>query len=127
MQPQPNPTVTQDGIALPPEPRHSKRQQKPLNEPIITASTPQKKSPCQRSPRLRSHNIISQEAVNLLTHREYFGTANTDFTPPKMLQALQPAPDLVHFAAPFIHPITGETVTSYKKLAKDPATSQIWT
>lgn len=32
-----------------------------------------------------------------------------------------------HFCAPVIHPVTGESITNYKKLARDPATQQTWT
>ncbi len=31
-----------------------------------------------------------------------------------------------HFASPMVHPITGETISSYKKLMNDPATAEIW-
>ena len=32
-----------------------------------------------------------------------------------------------HFCAPVIHPVTGESITSYKKLARDPLLSGTWT
>ena len=35
--------------------------------------------------------------------------------------------DIEHFCAPVIHPITGETISKYRTLAKDPATREIWT
>ncbi len=31
-----------------------------------------------------------------------------------------------HFASPMVHPITGETISSYKKLMNDLATAEIW-
>jgi hypothetical protein len=31
-----------------------------------------------------------------------------------------------HFASPMVHPITGETISSYKKLMNNPATAEIW-
>ena len=34
---------------------------------------------------------------------------------------------LEHFFAPVIHPITGKSITNYKKLVKDPATRELWT
>ena len=34
--------------------------------------------------------------------------------------------DIEHFCAPVIHPITGETITKYQKLIKDPHTKDIW-
>ena len=34
--------------------------------------------------------------------------------------------NIEHFCAPIIHPVTGETISNYKKLKKDPATQDIW-
>ena len=34
--------------------------------------------------------------------------------------------DIEHFCAPIIHPVTGETISNYKKLKKDSATQDIW-
>ena len=34
--------------------------------------------------------------------------------------------DIQHLCAPFIHPTTGEIITSYKKLANDPALKHTW-
>ncbi len=34
--------------------------------------------------------------------------------------------NLEHLAMPMTHPITGETITSYKKLMHNPATMEIW-
>ena len=34
--------------------------------------------------------------------------------------------DIEHFYAPVIHPITGDTITKYQKLVKDPVTRDIW-
>jgi hypothetical protein len=31
-----------------------------------------------------------------------------------------------HFACPMVHPVTGETISSYKKLMNDPATAETW-
>ena len=35
--------------------------------------------------------------------------------------------DVEHFCAPVVHPITGETITQYRKLMKDPVTKEVWT
>ena len=34
---------------------------------------------------------------------------------------------LEHFCAPVIHPVTSESITNHKKLAKDPASREVWT
>jgi hypothetical protein len=35
--------------------------------------------------------------------------------------------NLDHLCAPVVHPVTGETITKYPKLAKDPVTRDLWT
>ena len=35
--------------------------------------------------------------------------------------------DVEHFCALVVHQVTGETITSYKKLADDPVTRSTWT
>jgi len=35
--------------------------------------------------------------------------------------------DIEHFCAPVVHPNTGETITSYKKLQRNPVMKKIWT
>ena len=39
---------------------------------------------------------------------------------------LQQTQDLQHLAMPMVHPTTGETISSYKKLMNDPITAEIW-
>ena len=31
-----------------------------------------------------------------------------------------------HFASPMVHPTTGETISSYKRLMNDPETAEVW-
>ena len=75
--------------------------------------------------RFRNSRIISQEAINLLLMDD---TDNdlTKFTP----LSLQPQPvhqrNYLHYAMPMVHPVTDETITSYKKLMKDPVTQETW-
>ncbi len=35
-------------------------------------------------------------------------------------------PNYAHFASPMVHPTTGETITSFKRLMNDPETTEIW-
>jgi hypothetical protein len=35
-------------------------------------------------------------------------------------------PNYAHYASPMVHPMTGETITSYKQLMNDPETAIIW-
>jgi hypothetical protein len=38
----------------------------------------------------------------------------------------QLVPNFEHYANLMVHPVTGETISSYKKLMHDPATADIW-
>eukprot|EP00970_Alexandrium_tamarense_P017799 scaffold11398_cov137-Alexandrium_tamarense.AAC.1 len=94
------------------------------DEQVMPSATPNPSSvPPRRSQRisLRSPAIISQEAVNFITEQTWNNTQ-------QMLPlSLQNTPNMEHFAAPVIHPTSGETITDYRKLMKDPATAEIWT
>jgi hypothetical protein len=76
--------------------------------------------------RLRNHSLISQEAINFLTH-EVWNNLPSIYTP-ENLRPKGNATDanLEHLAMPMIHPTTGETITSYKKLMHNPASMEIW-
>jgi hypothetical protein len=76
--------------------------------------------------RLRNHNIISQQAINFLTD-EVWNNLPQQFTPKYLRpKKIATAANLEHMAMPMIHPTTGETISSYKKLMNDPATMEIW-
>ena len=71
--------------------------------------------------------VFAQQAINVITTHE-LDTANTTFTP----RALVPfantkrATCFKHYASPMVHPITDETISSYKKLMNNPATTEVW-
>ena len=49
------------------------------------------------------------------------------FTPEHFVQKLyKELPHYAHFASPMVHPTTGDTITSYKKLMNDPAMAEVW-
>jgi len=74
----------------------------------------------RRSPRLPSNlHVISQETINHAFNMDTQTSRETDKSHPTI--------DIEHFCSPVIHPITGETIHTYQKLAKDPATREIWT
>jgi hypothetical protein len=76
--------------------------------------------------RLRNHTIISQQAINFLTNKVWKNSAPF-YTPENLRPKETPtAANLEHLAMPMIHPMTGKTITSYKKLINDPATMEIW-
>jgi hypothetical protein len=70
--------------------------------------------------------IITQHAINALMHKE-FKRMNLAFTPTLLLPpVVKRAPSHIeHFALPMVQPVTGETISSYKKLMNDPATSKV--
>ena len=78
-----------------------------------------------------SHNI-SQEAVNLVTEKLFYGKPVYHWTPRAFVTEIPTTRnanldvEIEHFCAPVIHPITGETITKYQKLVKDPVTHDIW-
>ena len=75
---------------------------------------------------LRSGNLISQEAINFFTDCVWSKSLAV-FTPGKLKPKHAPSClDLEQVAMPMIHPTTGETISSYKKLMHDPATKDIW-
>ena len=77
-------------------------------------------------------HMISQEAVNLLTNIVYKDVRNmwlsddfiTDSSTSKSLDHYDV--DIKNICAAVVHPATGETITQYNKLAKDPAMRDVW-
>ena len=75
--------------------------------------------------RLQNHNMISQQAITFLTD-EVCNNSPQHFTPTNLRpKEAATAANLEHLAMPMIHPTTGETISSYKKLMNDPATMEI--
>jgi hypothetical protein len=76
---------------------------------------------------LKSNNIISQEAINFLT-KCIWAKLPDIYTLNKLLHAATPvaAFDFQQVAMFMVHPMTGETISSYKCLMHDPATAEIW-
>jgi hypothetical protein len=91
-------------------------------EIIAPASTATKPTPLS----LRSPALISQEALNALCMNAV-SSQNTNFTPYTLPTPLPRDLDPVHLANPVVHPTTGEHITSYEKLAKDPLMKEVWT
>ena len=70
--------------------------------------------------------LISQHALNALTMKEAL------YSPPIFVQRnyvhhnfVEIVPNYVHHASPMVHPTTGETISSYKRLMHDPATTEL--
>jgi hypothetical protein len=71
--------------------------------------------------------IETQRAINALTCTEQ-ENVNLTFTPKVLLPSVvKNAPSQIkHFALPMMHPVTGDTISSYKILMNDPAMAEIW-
>ena len=83
-------------------------------------------------PYFNHSQIISQEAVNLVTEKVLYSKPVYHWTPQAFVTAIPTTRNenlyvnIENFCAPVIHPITGETITKYQKLFKDPVTRDIW-
>jgi hypothetical protein len=70
-------------------------------------------------PQLHNPRILSREALaHLLIHES--AADMLPFTPTKLRCNVAPPQDFTHYAMPMIHPITGESIGSYKHLMQDP-------
>ena len=69
--------------------------------------------------------IVTQHAVNLLTLQEE-ASFSTMHTPRALLKHAKMPINFEHYASPMVHPVTGRTISSYKKLMNDPATAEVW-
>jgi hypothetical protein len=73
------------------------------------------------------HRMVTRHVINVLTIQEEVA-ANDEFTPRCLMKHMKKSILLMfeHFASPMVHPITGKTISSYKKLMNDPATAKVW-
>ena len=84
-----------------------------------------------RIPMARSH-IISQEAINMITEQVYYKDPVEMWSPQSFLDTKTTEVnnifdvDIDHFCNGVVHPVTGETITKYKTLVRDPITNEIW-
>ena len=75
--------------------------------------------------RFRNSRIISQEAINLLLLDD-LENDTTPYIPTRLLPTTAATTNFEHYAMLMVHPVTGETISSYKKLMKDPVTAETW-
>jgi hypothetical protein len=71
--------------------------------------------------------IVTQHAITALTfHKQE--QLNLAFIPTVLLPSMvKDTPSHIkHFALPVVHPVISETISSYKNLMHNPATSEIW-
>jgi hypothetical protein len=69
--------------------------------------------------------IVTQHAINRLTLKEQ-ASFDTIHTPPALMKHAKMRDDMEHYANPMVHPVTGHTISSYKKSMHDPTTAEVW-
>ncbi len=69
--------------------------------------------------------IVTCHVINILTLKEQ-ASFNTIHTPCALMKHAKMRVNNEHYANPMVHPITGCTISSYKKLMHDPATAEVW-
>jgi hypothetical protein len=71
--------------------------------------------------------VVTQQAINVLTIQEKVPTNNA-FTPKTLMEFVvtHGPTKFEHYANLMVHPVMGETISSYKKLMNDPATAEVW-
>jgi hypothetical protein len=91
-----------------------------ISTPIALAThTPIPSGACQ--------HIVTPHAINALMCNKH-KKMNLAFTPTFLLPpVVKHAPlHIKHFALTMAHPVTGKTISSYKKLMNNPVTSKVW-
>jgi hypothetical protein len=96
------------------------------NTPGIMAP-PVSPPPYVPNPGGAQRQMVTRHAINALTEAERVSCQRV-FTPTRLLPpvVIDEPSHLEHFCSPMVHPITGETISSYKKLMHDPATAETW-
>ncbi len=64
-------------------------------------------------------------AINILTLQEQ-AAFSILHTPRALMKYAKLPTNFEHYANPMVHPVTGKTVSSCKKLMHDPATAEVW-
>jgi hypothetical protein len=68
--------------------------------------------------------IVTQHAINILTlHKQ--ASFSTIHTPRALMKHAKIWVNMEHYANPMVHPVTGRTISSYKKLMHDLATAKV--
>jgi hypothetical protein len=75
-------------------------------------------------PDFRSVSFISQEAINFLVENDPIATPQAFV--PLHLRKSYTARDIALYGFAMVHPVTGEHITSYRKLMNYPVTSEVW-
>ena len=119
------PLIARRPARIHPEPRRSTRLRQVTA--LHTSNTVTPPCPYHPIPRGATSRIVTQQALNVMTLKERV-TDQGMFTPRALKRVgITTGPvKFEHYASPMVHPITGETIFSYKKLMNDPTTAEVW-
>ncbi len=82
-----------------------------------------------------NNNITAQQILPLMTQQMHaintltlmeLATSNPSHTPRAPMKYAKMPINYKHYANPMVHPVTGETISSYKKMMHDPSTAEVW-
>jgi hypothetical protein len=108
--------------------------------PTLTATAPcraqpiapTKIQPCRQAraahsaiPGCAQQRIVTQHAINLLTLHEQ-ASFSIIHPPHVLMKHAKMWVNMEHYANPMVHPVTGCTISSYKKKMHDLATAKVW-
>jgi hypothetical protein len=68
---------------------------------------------------------MTRHAVNILTLQDQ-ALFSTMHTPRSLMRHAKIPINYEHYANPMVHPVTGRTISSYKRLMHDAATAEVW-
>ncbi len=68
--------------------------------------------------------IVRRHAINILTLCEQ-ASFSTIHTPRALMKHAKMRGNMEHYANPMVHPVTGRTISSYKKILHDLATAEV--
>ena len=129
------PAIVRDDDA----PTTALRRSKRLNPENVELIRPIQSEPNSHRIPMAQHHIVSQEALNSVIEKSFYDpnaiswtpedfiTANPNQLPTQSEEATNTMDvDIEHFCAGVVHSVTGETITSYKKLIKDALYCYTW-
>ncbi len=82
-------------------------------------------STCTAIPSGAQQQTVTRHTINVFTLCKQ-ASFNTIHTPRVLMKHAKMPVDIEHYANPMVHPVTGRTISSYKKLMHDPATAEVW-
>ena len=97
-------------------------------QPAVIEDEPKRKT-YTPLPKFQSSRMVFQEALTAFT-ATVWGTSPEHFIPQSMRRdehKINTAIKLEHFCATVFHPVSGETISKYQTLARDPVTKETWT